>query len=193
MMHKTSQKNDRRVKRTEKLIFDALIQCTTQKGFAATTVSDITEAAGINRATFYRHYTDKFSLLNQYAKHIYEKLRTKNDETNKKTDHSVPVSLVNILEHIRENALFYRVMLGKNGDQDFSENIRTFIRKRIYHSLPANLQIDKKKIDLFVTYSANASFGAVLWWLEHDMPYSSQEMLNTINNLEKVNLHSLFN
>jgi AcrR family transcriptional regulator len=187
MMHKIYQKDDLRVKRTEKLIFDALIQCTIQKGFSAVTVSDITFTAGINRATFYRHYKDKFDLLNQYAHHVYEMLDTQNNDVNKKAFRSLSVSLVKVFEHVREHATFYRVMWGENGDPEFTEKIRTYIKKRIRRSLPENLSASEELIDLFVTYSAAASFGAVLWWLEHDMPYSSERMIKIIRQLETDN------
>ena len=65
---------DVRAKRTDKLLLEALIELTVQKGFAAVTVSDLTKYAGINRATFYRHYEDKFDLLNHYARTVYELL-----------------------------------------------------------------------------------------------------------------------
>src|SRR5579862_2043527 len=177
MTQNTYQRNDLRVMRTKKLIRDALISLTIQKGFSAITVSDITKAAGINRATFYRHYTDKFDLLNQYAQTVYDMLDVKNNNVNKSEFHSIPTNLVKIFEHIRENATFYRVMWGKNGNPDFAEKIRSYIQKRIRKSLPKNLQAEEKLIDLFVSYSASASFGAVLWWLENNMPYSSEKMI----------------
>ena len=37
-----------------------------EKGFASVTVSDITERAMVNRSTFYRHYLDKYDLLEHY-------------------------------------------------------------------------------------------------------------------------------
>lgn len=191
MMHKTHQKNDLRIKRTEKLIFDALIKCTIRKGFSAVTVSDITDTAEINRATFYRHYKDKLDLLNHYAQTVYDMLDAQNNRVNKSKFHSIPTSLVNIFDHVQENALFYRVMWGKNGDPNFTEKIRTYIQKRIQRSLPENLYMDKNRIDLFVTYSANASFGAVLWWLEHDMPYTSSEMIRILQHLESENLKAI--
>src|SRR5438132_190753 len=62
---------DLRVKRTHKLLQEALIELTAQKGFSAVAVSDITKYAGVNRATFYRHYEDKFDLLNHYVRTVY--------------------------------------------------------------------------------------------------------------------------
>jgi AcrR family transcriptional regulator len=194
-MHNEYRNNDLRVKRTHKLILDALIELTVQKGFSAVTVSDITKYAGINRATFYRHYEDKFDLLNKYAQNVYEMLDTpleakpqKSSETNAHQMHS---RLVKIFEHVRDNAKFYRVMLGKNGDPVFAEKIRQYIQKRIVRSLPVDLQKDEMSIDLYVSYSSSASLGAVLWWLEHDMPYTSEEMTKILHQLESGNLNAM--
>src|SRR5215467_11952613 len=106
---------DVRAKRTDRLLLSALIELTVQKGFAAVTVSDLTNYAGINRATFYRHYEDKFDLLNHYARTVYELLDSMPDVGSPMpTDIAArPVStgLVAIFEHIRANARFYQVML----------------------------------------------------------------------------------
>ena len=194
-MHKTYQANDLRVQRTEKLIFDALMQLTIHKGFSAVTVSDITQTAGINRATFYRHYTDKFDLLNQYAQTVYALLDTdhtpESQQAHTQDRHNLTDGLVHIFDHIREHATFYRVMWGKHGDPDFAEKIRVYIQKRIRKSLPKNVPLDEQRIDFFVSYSASASFGAVLWWLEHDMPYSSEEMIRILQHLESENIKAL--
>ena len=64
-MHKSEAIEDLRVRRTRKLLQQAFIECTIEKGFAALTVRDITERAMVNRSTFYRHYLDKYDLLEQ--------------------------------------------------------------------------------------------------------------------------------
>src|SRR5262249_19783727 len=68
--------SDLRVQRTHKLILEALLDLTVQKGFASVTVRDITQKAAINRATFYRHYQDKFDLLDRYTQAVYQLLDT---------------------------------------------------------------------------------------------------------------------
>ncbi len=57
------QKIDPRVKRTRQLLEQAFVEVLKEKGFQATTVQDITERAGVNRATFYAHFQDKYALL----------------------------------------------------------------------------------------------------------------------------------
>jgi AcrR family transcriptional regulator len=54
---------DPRVKRTQKLIREALRALLSEQSFESTSVQDISERATVNRATFYAHFTDKFALL----------------------------------------------------------------------------------------------------------------------------------
>jgi AcrR family transcriptional regulator len=171
---------DLRAKRTDRLLLEALIALTVRKGFAAVTVSDLTKHAAINRATFYRHFEDKFDLLNHYAQTVYGLLDSiPNVGLPMPADVSArPAApgLVAIFEHIRANARFYRMMLGSNGDPVFAEKIQQYIKKRIWRSLPAALRQRTGAVDLYLSYSSSASMGAVLWWLDHDMPCSAEEM-----------------
>lgn len=57
------EKLDPRVKRTRQLLEQSFLEVVTEKGFQAATVQDITEKAGVNRATFYAHFPDKYALL----------------------------------------------------------------------------------------------------------------------------------
>lgn len=54
---------DPRVKRTLQLLHGALARLLESKEFERVTVQDITDAATLNRATFYDHYPDKYALL----------------------------------------------------------------------------------------------------------------------------------
>jgi hypothetical protein len=71
MAQKRDTTEDLRVQRTRKLLQQALIELTVEKGFAAITVRDITKRAMVNRSTFYRHYLDKFDLLEQYMNELF--------------------------------------------------------------------------------------------------------------------------
>ena len=52
----------------------ALTQLMREKDFDAITVSDITRQAGINRGTFYLHYTDKAHFIDQMVQEIFDQV-----------------------------------------------------------------------------------------------------------------------
>lgn len=48
---------------TKKQLEEALKQCLLQKSFDKITISDLTEACGISRMTFYYHFKDIYDLV----------------------------------------------------------------------------------------------------------------------------------
>src|SRR5438270_14006265 len=60
----TSQaKTDRRVRRTRDALGDALVALMHEKSFDQITVQQVLDRAGVGRATFYAHYSDKEDLF----------------------------------------------------------------------------------------------------------------------------------
>src|ERR1700733_4611858 len=72
--HDECQRLDPRIRRTRGLLQDALKGLLRDKEFENISVQDITEAATLNRATFYAHYTDKFALLEELIRVTFLKL-----------------------------------------------------------------------------------------------------------------------
>ena len=53
---------DKRIRRTKKLLRQALTRLMQQKDFQSITVTDVVREADINRGTFYAHYRDVYDL-----------------------------------------------------------------------------------------------------------------------------------
>lgn len=65
---------DPRVRRTRQLLQGALKTLLQEKSLDEILVQDITDAATVNRATFYDHYTDKFALFEAMVAHDFHAL-----------------------------------------------------------------------------------------------------------------------
>jgi len=70
---------DPRIRRTRQLLQGALSTLLQSKSFEEISVQDITEAATVNRATFYDHYNDKFALLDALVAGGFHKLLHERD------------------------------------------------------------------------------------------------------------------
>ena len=57
------KKQDLRIMKTKKALYQSLIQLMKEKTFEEIRVSDICELALINRSTFYAHFDDKYLSL----------------------------------------------------------------------------------------------------------------------------------
>jgi AcrR family transcriptional regulator len=71
-MKRDGKNTDPRVKRTRKLLQQALKDLLQTKNFATITIVDITEQATVNRATFYAHFPDKFALLDSMLREQFQ-------------------------------------------------------------------------------------------------------------------------
>jgi AcrR family transcriptional regulator len=64
LSNERAEKLNPRVKHMRGLLEQAFMDLLAEKGFQAISVQDIAERAGVNRATFYAHFGDKYALLN---------------------------------------------------------------------------------------------------------------------------------
>jgi len=181
----TQNLEDLRVRRTRKLLQRAMLEVASEKGFAHVTVRDITERAMVNRATFYRHYEDKYDLLTHYMEELSKMIESDEGETDYGTQliqsqDTPPPGLVKLLRHMQANADFYRVMLGKQGDPAFcAQTFRNYIEqgyRRILSGQSLKSDPSRPPIGLTVSYILNAGMGAIVWWLENDQPCSPEQM-----------------
>ncbi|WP_165423041.1 TetR/AcrR family transcriptional regulator [Ktedonosporobacter rubrisoli] len=169
-MQKFDGATDLRVRRTRKLLQQALIEGAIEKGFAALTVRDITERAMVNRSTFYHHYLDKYDLLEQHLNEIYEML-----EEGGVIGKGRNAGLVELLKQIQRFPDFYRVMLGPQADAFLSQRFRQQTQQRylayFHQTFPeATSDPDRPPLDLKFTTVASAACSALAWWLEQELP-----------------------
>jgi AcrR family transcriptional regulator len=184
LAQKNEKDEDLRVRRTRKALQTALIELTVERGFADITVRDIAERAMVNRATFYRHYLDKFDLLKQYMEDIYQMLgSSEKPETPAEkpaTGSDIPSGqVVKMFQQIQDHADFFRLMLGPKGDPQFVQQVSQYIEKRMcamLHDTAVSTPPGALPLDLTLRYVASAGIGAILWWLENDTPVSPEQM-----------------
>ncbi|MCR5041819.1 MAG: TetR/AcrR family transcriptional regulator [Clostridia bacterium] len=58
-----SKKEDLRVRRTHKLLYTAFLELVSQRSIEDLTITDVCERAMVNRATFYKHFDDKYDFF----------------------------------------------------------------------------------------------------------------------------------
>ena len=68
-----SVREDLRVRRTKKALSDAFMQLLAEKEFEEITINELCTLAGVRRATFYKHYADKFSFLTAFIRSLRDR------------------------------------------------------------------------------------------------------------------------
>jgi AcrR family transcriptional regulator len=174
---------DLRVQRTRKALREAMVALTIEKGFAAVTVQDIVGRAVVNRATFYRHYQDKYDLVMSSVEEILDELDVPNTPPPTQFDQAmidVPSPAeIHVYQHFAQHAPFYRALLGKDGLSSLPAYLRGRIEQILRHHLDAagyDAERARIPLDLCISFAASSAVGSIIWWLEHDLPYPAEQM-----------------
>ena len=160
---------DPRVLRTRASLQEALLQLCQETDFDQVSISDITEAAGVNRSTFYQHFPDKETLLadalDGYAAQAEAQLEA--DVLSAETPD--PTQLIHrYLGHVRENAGLYRSILSSTGSPiivaRLTDRITTLVLSGLTQRPPRNG--DGVPLAIEAAGIAGSFIGMVRAWLD---------------------------
>ncbi len=179
-MNSLSGQEDLRVRRTQKLLWEALLALIDERDFETITVKDICDRAMVHRTTFYKHYQDKYDLLLRGMQHMHASL--------KEEAHMLPATTTTdiatwhfqvIFQHIARYEHFYRLMLCENRLGSSYAMMQHYLVERNEERLQRLQQegrVFTQPIPFLAHLGAGALIGIVTWWLENDMPYSPEQM-----------------
>lgn len=166
-----------RLRRTQKLLREALIELIEERGFEALTVGEITERAMVSRAAFYRNYQDKYDLVEQIFAEAMQALFDILSDPN--TIHS-PQTWEKFFEHIAEYERIYRALLGRKGSPWFVWKMRASLVELVKEfgrlATPSGITLYPESDEFVPDLVATMFVEAITWWLEQGRPYSTQEI-----------------
>lgn len=176
----TQPVNNVRVRRTQKLLREALIELIEEQGFEALTIGELTERAMVSRATFYRAYQDKYDLVEQIFEEAISAMLNAVGDLGREHPSEI---WVNFFEHIAQYERLYRALLGSKGSPWFVRKMRASLanlikeRGRLPHGPDSKPHSVHNFSDEFVPDLVSTMFvEAITWWLEHGRPYSPKEI-----------------
>ena len=179
-MKRIEGQDDLRVRRTHKFLWEALMEELSERPFEEITVKDICERAMVHRTTFYKHYEDKYALLEQGMRQMYDTLLTevKMPSSACSVDDDLP-SVTRFFVHVVEHQQFYKLMLCGEGFGRFQKLIKEYIAKLDENKMstlaPANPSLAVPPT-LHAQFLSGAFISILVWWLENDMPLSPAQM-----------------
>lgn len=172
-----------RVRRTRKLLRDALIELIEEHGFDRLTVGEITERAMVSRAAFYRNYRDKFHLVEQVFDDAMDALLGAVADGGRARP--AAERWVAFFEHIDRYHRFYAALLGRKGSPWFAAKMRSSLTDMVKEHLPApaapaprpGAAAPHAAPDGLAATVLGAMFTqSIVWWLEHDRPSPPREI-----------------
>lgn len=162
--------NDRRVKRTKKLLRDSLFSLLQEKSINEITVTELTDVADINRATFYFYYTDIFDMLDQIQNEAYELFEDvlQGADECAATPEAFVKYVENILIFCKQNPAIARFVITR----EYNNNkVLTKIKKLLAKNVPvAKEQYSQDDPRRFIlNFALNSLTGTVVDWMDDGM------------------------
>jgi AcrR family transcriptional regulator len=173
---------DPRQKRTRRLLQDALRKLLQEKPFEKVLVQDIADAATVNRATFYDHYTDKFGLFEaMVAGDFHELLKERNirfDGTCPSAIEALVLAVCDYLKEIHRNEKQY-ASKGSFGPLLDSAVTRA-IRIVVLDGLAKRATRTRVSHDVLASTISWAIYGAVREWFYSRKRHRSDEIVSFV-------------
>jgi AcrR family transcriptional regulator len=186
---------DLRIRRTHKLLFDALTFLLSQKKFDNINITDICDKAMVHRTTFYKHFEDKYHLLDSLLSQLVQSFEEKSVEhTPIDNPRQYYVNLFKLLlEHMQENTKMYSIGLLNNGTAiKLLQKIVVERTKSKLENNEANGLIFSIPTPILSEFYSSAMVSLAIWWVENNMPLSIDDMVKygdmMINRLDIQNI-----
>ena len=168
---------------TKNAVADSLKRLTEKKAFDKISVGEISEEAGINRQTFYYHFTDKYELLEWiYKEEIVNPIMNELDFNNWDD------KLCGALKVMISEKQFYLNTIKHAEDyvsRFFLENARRVFEDAI-DVLDEEKNIDEKARRFYAGFFANGLCGSLMEWIFDGMNMSAEEITELLTGLKKT-------
>ncbi|MFI6604720.1 TetR/AcrR family transcriptional regulator [Nonomuraea sp. NPDC050536] len=161
---------DRRVRRTRRILRDAFTALVLEKGYDRITVQDILDRADVGRSTFYAHFRDKDALLMACFDGVREDLQ--NEFASAETGPEGPAAT--LFRHAGRHRQIYRALCGHRGGELVHRHLKRLIADAVRdHLAPGDPDLPA---DAVAAFYASATVGLLQWWVDHDFAGGATRM-----------------
>lgn len=178
------KKLDVRVQKTYAQLTNALMELLTQKSFDDITVLEICSTASVHRATFYKHFVDKYDFLNKCVKMKLSELdfgKTRTEYTPSALKKECMEIIERVLVFVSENKKLFSCVSSDNYSLSFNtaltDAIAANIESRI-HKIKNFKSCLNDQIPMLSNYYAGAIVGLVKWWITSDLKAPKQDLID---------------
>lgn len=181
------QELDPRIVRTRQLLQESLCILLKKKAFDEITVQDIADAATVNRATFYDHYADKFSLLGcMVANRFHQMLVERQVEFDGTCLTAMSPLVLALCDYLA-------ALQGPAGDRRVEPHMETAIlgvlRTAFSTALKEHPRQDGVPQEMAAAAAAWALYGAAREWVQSKHRVPSEQIVASIVGLVSPVLH----
>jgi len=171
-------KVDPRVKRTRRLLRDALVSLILEKDFASISIKEITERAEVAYITFFRHFESLDQLLMEILDEGLTELLVHIETLAKQSETSALETEGRLIfEYIEQKADLFRILLKSQSVTRVRKKVIWNIANIFQKScLPLARSNNPLTIAITSNHIATSLLALIEWWLENNMKPEPAQM-----------------
>ncbi len=180
------EKEDRRIKRTKKMLRKALAELMCEKEFKDITVKDITERADLNRGTFYLHYCDTYDLLEKVENELIDTFVQLIENYRPTQDNLSAFDIINqIFDYIEENQEICRIMFVSPSGNSYLNKLIDVITEKGFEVQKGLLlhNADKIQSEYNFCFLGYGIIGIIRRWFSEEGAVPREELVKIIDNI----------
>lgn len=186
-------KEDRRIRRTKKMLRQGLAELMNEKEFKDITVKDITERADMNRGTFYLHYCDTYDLLDKVENELITDFENMIDNYHPtEENHSAFVIIDQLFDYVADNMEICKTLfLSKSNTRFLKKFMNVITEKGFEIQKELSYHRDPLHTEYLFSFLSYGIIGMLQKWFNSDMKMPKTELVDMLDNLLYSFFHTL--
>lgn len=176
---------NQRVRLTKKLLTDAFIDLLEVNKIEKISIHQLSIKAGVNRSTFYLHYTDIYHFLQEIELNLVNDIK----EYIEVSKHESDSNITNLLEYIESNKRIFRVLLIKCESSRFNEKFLKISSDILETGLMVSQ--DHRFKAYIIEYLLKANNALIFKWIHDDFKLSVSDLTLIMRNLSHGVVNSI--
>lgn len=187
-----SKRGDRRVRRSRRMLQEALRALILEKGYDKVTVQDVIDRADLGRATFYAHFRGKDDLLKsgfeEMRQSLQQHLATAPRAQGDRSGDGLGFTRV-LFDHAAGRRREYRALVGSRSGgvilASAHKELTSLMRAHLEEAVARRRVKPVVPVEIVTHYVVGALLSLLTWCLDNDLPYPAEQMAQMFERLTR--------
>lgn len=189
----TEAKPDRRILKTKKAIYEALVELMQKKKLNSITVTELSAAANINRKTFYTYYSTVNDVLDEGINELISSLKDLMYAMSEDYNMLSPQTLFAFLNTIMSDADIARALFASDNGNMLFNRLQKALQETLLKELIDNdikMNVPPEQYPLISSFVAGGMISVYYEWITNPNQTSLDDMARTLTTLIISGVHA---
>ena len=170
-----ARKENQRIALTRRLLQEGLLRLLANEQLEDISVTALCKESGINRATFYNHYSSPSQLLKEMEETLVNELLRLHPPA--KDFETIIAQVEKSCEYLKENAALFEILVRYHVDRDLENMVINVVQHYASHRInPQNKEMDDSTAYLVSAYLYAGCYALLREWLLRDIDKTPREI-----------------